>query len=512
LIASQFFNRLESWWNRPSRLEQAADEIIKEDRWHLTGPEGSPVLVHKEDVQNWLEVQATRTSILHQLIERLEQRRTERDFQCDQSTSRHKAVLCAQLVKEYLTTVVNLFMSISAAWKVDLDFSPSPSSDGSETSYREVLSISVQQIFHQLRNVQTELAQHQDPAQASDARSDLRQTRTLIDEAESNLFILFDAFSRAGLAELDADDSSDSSAAESSDGEDDGSLKAYNTRGKIRSSPRTSTTSVQHKPHTLGQGITRAHPRHVLLFDMVNHVNRAMTQSTTDGIDTRLERGWFMLDIMEGMRKGLAGLYLTTSAPRTLRDFDRQLGIPTIFSKERTTNIECRESIAWTTFNASLIKVSLSLAIYGHQQRMNSPGKANRRQRTVKKANSLLRSVLDPMDSTLVELRRQIPQSRTLSMPDVEKAWIDLLEIASVSTDLSSTRSRVVDMLRLIISLWDRQVEYETAIWMTLPGARPRVTDYIDDIEVAKSFRFLIGEAMWRHGLTAGRCLGNGEC
>lgn len=245
---------------------------------------------------------------------------------------------------------------------------------------------------------------------------------------------------------------------------------------------------------------------------MVNHVNRAMTQSTTDGIDTRLERGWFMLDIMEGMRKGLAGLYLTTSAPRTLRDFDRQWGIPTIFSKERTTNIECRESIAWTAFNASLIKVSLSLAIYGHHQRMNSPGKANRRQRLMKRTNTLLRSVLDPLNSTRLELRQQTQQSRALSMPEVERTWIDLLEIASVCTDLSNTRSRVVDMMRLIISLWDRQVEYETAVWMTLPGARPRVTDYIDHTEVAKSFRFLIGEAMWRHGLTAGRCLGNGEC
>lgn len=47
---------------------------------------------------------------------------------------------------------------------------------------------------------------------------------------------------------------------------------------------------------------------------------------------------------------------------------------------------------------------------------------------------------------------------------------------------------------------------YQTTIWMVLPGPRPRVTDFIDLTGVAESFRFLIGEAMWRHGLSASKC------
>ncbi|KAI5450735.1 hypothetical protein NCC49_002743 [Naganishia albida] len=266
------------------------------------------------------------------MVRRLERRYPAGDDSFDQSTSRYKAVLCAQLVKEYLTTVVNLLMSVDASWKNGSDSDSASSADyPSEINFRVILSVSARQIFRQLQNVQTELARLREPAQGPDSEDDLRHVRTLIDEAESMLFILFNGFAKAGLAELEAEDGSESSVAESSDGDRDdyGSVKYNTSGGKMSGSLRLSASAVKHESRvSRGDSDSQGHPHHILLFNMVHHVNKAMARTGTDGIDPGLERGWLLLDMIEGMREGLFGLYRATSAPKTLQDYDRRWGIP----------------------------------------------------------------------------------------------------------------------------------------------------------------------------------------
>lgn len=446
--ASRFFNRLESWWNGPSRLQPAADDVVNETNPESDDTKEGAVLDH-EDLQDWLEDRAMRTSILHQMVRKLERQHPLKE-ENGLHQSVYKAVICAKLAKEYLATVVKLLVSLLATWEGSLDSTMTPPSEHSlERNIRKILSVSTKQGFLQLQALQTELARLNGPAQDPDAERDLRQTRQLVDDVETMLFTLFDGFGKAGLAELVADDSSDSSAMESSDEQDDDSRKLNTSTGKIRGVYHLSPFTAVHEYRTFTLDTACDYPSpQDLLFGMVNHVIEELTRTTTGGTNTGLDRGWIMLDIMEELRLGLESLYHTTSAPTTLNDFDNNYGIQTIFSKERTTNIDCRASIAWTTFNASLIKVSVSLSLYGHQQRMNSPGKANRRQRTVKGRDTLLRLVLDPGE----RVRREQPPCRILSMLDVEKAWTELLGIASVCTDLSNTRARVIDMMRLIIT------------------------------------------------------------
>jgi hypothetical protein len=497
--ASRFFNRLESWWNRPSRLQHSADDIVNESIPEADDTREGATL-DCEDLQEWLEDRAKRTSILHQMVRKTEK---QQSLKAENGVCRstYKAVLCAKLANEYLATVVKLLASLLANWEGSPgSTTASPDEHHPERNIREIMSISTKQIFHQLQAVQSELTSLHGPAQDSDAARDLRQTRKLVDAVETTLFTLFNGFSKFGLVELDVDGSSDSSVSDSCAEQDDDLWKPNSSRGKIRGVCHISPSTTGQEVCAFGQNTDFDYPPlDKLLFDMVNNVIKELARTTTNGAQNGLDRSWIMLDVTEELRQGLANFYHRTSAPTTLNDFDHNYGIPTVFSMERTTNIDCRASIAWTTFNASLIKVSVSLSIYGNQQRLNSPGKANRRQRTAKSRDTLLRLVLDPRE----RIRREQLPTRSLSMPDVEKAWIELLNMASVCTDLSNTRARVADMLRLIISLWERYVEYQTAIWMTLPNPRPKVTDYIDLTGVAKSFRFLIGEAMWRHGLSA---------
>lgn len=507
---ARFFSRLESWFNRPSRLYQAEEDIVDEDTPDSADAK-EDVVLDGEDMQEWLEERARRTSILHQVLRKLDAG-PPTGSSVVHGSPLYKAAICAKLAREYLTTVVKILLWTSATWKdgeQPASTVPARPPLDVQEDLGEILSVSINQVFRQLQAVQQELADRRNNPNDSDNARDVKQTRSLVDQVETVLFTLFDGFTKAGLAELDAGDSSDSSMLDFSDDEEDRSQKPLTSRGKIRGTYRLLPSAPpDHDYRTLGiDSHTNYPPLQLLLFGIINHIIAELARSTSGGVESGLDRAYFMLDIIETTKKGLTGLYHATGASTTRIICDPNSQIT--YSGERTMNIHCRAAIAWATYNASLIRVSLSLSIYGHQQRMNGPGKTLRRYQTVEGEHIWSRHLPHHPDTHLRKepLRNsQEPRhDRTLSMSNIEEAWIELLEVASVCTDLSNTRARVEDMMRLIISLWERYVEHQTAIWMTLPAPRPKVADYIDMTKVAKSLRFLTEEAMWRHGLTVGR-------
>lgn len=509
---ARFYNKLESWWNRPSRLQQAAQDLIHEDP-RLRAEEAT---ADNKDIWEWLEDRARRTSILHRMLRRVDE--TAQNQSCSvQHTLGFANALSAKLAKEYLATLVKVMLYLSPRTEGDIDVtrnSPFRIEEEENRVLEEILAVCARQSFENLRNAQSgrttlENATGQLPNNSQiEETPEIRQAQPLTSEVESLLYALLDGFAEPKLAEIHAESDSDTGSFDETVEEAYENLPPELKKSEIR--------PLSHSQPDLddlfgidAKGDDFNPTAATFLSRLFSRIESDLVDSYSPRSERGVRRACMLLDTLENLRIRLVGLYDTLAAKNAAgaehghNDDGRNDSLYCVL------RLDCAESVSWTTFNACLAKTTLALAIYSHQQRRKG-GNIPRRNRL--RSDERDTSSIAPQSPGFNRKAGEViyvsePDiERTLGMTTVEKAYAELLDSAVTCAASTEWTPRIHDILRLLVELWDRYVEHQTSLWMELPAPKLRVTDFVDDTEVARAMRRLIVIVMFQHRITVGEC------
>lgn len=500
--AGRFYNKLESWWNRPSRLQQAAEELVYED----ASQAGIEVEV-EADLLEWLEQTARRTSILHQMLRRIETSTSNRSAPV-QRTSEFKGALSAKLAAEYFATLVRILLYISLQKKLEsYSISESPLKDQSEedSSIEQILLVSTNQLVERLKSAQNGIDGQQVLRHDQEGTPDARQAVTLTKNVEQALYALLNDFGKARLEELKEDSESDSDP--DSDIYDEIVVRADETLYPDRvvrhllTSPYNDDKSGNVEAQ---QEKGSARPTSLLLHKVISPIEAGILDMSRRA-NTPVRLAWLMLKVMGRLEKALCSLDSATTAQVKAElsgGYDRVEAMDCTFGrKEENTR-------AWAAFNVRLIKSSLMTSIYGRQERIKGGKPLRKNGGDQCERDSRRDGIGSPnmrgnnQDAFLHDAHHKI-----ISMDDIEKAHLELLDAALICVEMAQERSYIHGMLILLVGLWDRYSEHQTALWMRLSAPKMKVTDFIDLTNVAIDMRRLLKEVLHRHRLTAGKCI-----
>lgn len=424
-----------------------------------------------------------------------------------QDTSGFVTALSAKLAAEYLATLVRVLLHIALQEDSESNsISKSPFKDRIEedSSIQHILLVSTDQLFDRLNSAQNGIEGQQLRRDEEDT-PDARQAVTLTQNVEQALYALLNDFGKAKLEELKEDFESDfDSESEIFDEIVVRAVEKLYADGIVRHSPAPPYTDDEPGNEEVQHENDIVHPPSLLLHKVIGRIEAGILDISRRA-DTAVRQAWLVLEMMEGLRKALYSRNPAATAHVKAEVFD---SYDRVDATDSTLGGDEGNIRAWAAFNACLIKSYLMTSIYGRQARIKG-GKSLRNDRGHRyERNSTSGNIGSP------DLRGKnqddFPHDahhKIISMGDIEKAHLELLDAAFVCVELAQERSCIHDMLILLVGLWDRYNKHQTALWIKLPAPKIKVADFIDLTHVAIGMRRFLKHVLLRHRLTAGECL-----